>query len=83
MKRGHVVALRAVALVLLAVAVPGAGCARHARRTTIRFWGMGREGEVVQELIPDFERENPGVHVVVGETANGWETSRQRGGEAG
>lgn len=55
----------AAALVLLALALPGAGCARHSGRTTIRFWGMGREGEVVQELIPDFEREHPGVHVVV------------------
>jgi multiple sugar transport system substrate-binding protein len=29
------------------------------------MWAMGREGEVVQELLPDFERENPGVKVVV------------------
>ncbi len=46
-------------------ALASAGCARHAGRTTIRFWGMGREGEVVQELIPDFEREHPDIHVVV------------------
>jgi multiple sugar transport system substrate-binding protein len=26
---------------------------------------MGREGEVVQELVRDFERENPGIHVDV------------------
>ncbi len=26
----------------------------------LRFWAMGREGEVVQELVRDFERENPG-----------------------
>jgi len=32
---------------------------------TLRFWAMGREGEVVQELVSDFERENPGVHVIV------------------
>jgi multiple sugar transport system substrate-binding protein len=31
----------------------------------VRFWAMGREGEVVQELIRDFERENPGIHVHV------------------
>lgn len=31
----------------------------------IRFWAMGREGEVVQELIPEFERRNPGVRVQV------------------
>ncbi|MFH1278044.1 MAG: extracellular solute-binding protein [Candidatus Eisenbacteria bacterium] len=31
----------------------------------IRFWAMGREGEVVQELVRDFERENPDVRVEV------------------
>jgi multiple sugar transport system substrate-binding protein len=31
----------------------------------IRLWAMGREGEVVAQLIPDFERENPGVRVRV------------------
>ncbi len=31
----------------------------------MRFWGLGREGEVVKELVPDFERQNPGIHVVV------------------
>ncbi|MEO8275353.1 MAG: sugar ABC transporter substrate-binding protein [Thermoanaerobaculia bacterium] len=29
----------------------------------VRFWALGREGEVVRELIPEFERRNPGVHV--------------------
>jgi multiple sugar transport system substrate-binding protein len=42
------------------------GCARMERDgTTLRFWAMGREGEVVQELVRDFERENPGVRVSV------------------
>jgi len=27
------------------------------------MWGLGREGEVVSELIPEFERRNPGIHV--------------------
>ncbi|MFA6956072.1 MAG: sugar ABC transporter substrate-binding protein [Thermoanaerobaculia bacterium] len=31
----------------------------------VEFWGMGREGEVVAELVPEFERRNPGIHVVV------------------
>ena len=31
----------------------------------LRFWAMGREGEVVQELVRDFERENPGIRVAV------------------
>ncbi len=32
---------------------------------TIRFFAMGREGEVVQELVRDFERENPDLRVEV------------------
>ncbi len=32
---------------------------------TLRFWGMGREGQVVEELIPAFERDNPGIRVEV------------------
>jgi multiple sugar transport system substrate-binding protein len=33
--------------------------------TTVRFWGMGREGEVVVSLLPAFERTHPGIHVEV------------------
>ena len=32
---------------------------------TIRFWAMGREGEVAAELVKGFEQENPGLRVVV------------------
>src|SRR5204863_7593641 len=50
----------------LAAALLLPGCASRATRgETLRFWAMGREGEVVQELVTDFEREHPGVHVVV------------------
>jgi multiple sugar transport system substrate-binding protein len=43
-----------------------AGCgARRSSVETLRFWAMGREGEVVQEMVSDFEREHPGIHVVV------------------
>lgn len=42
-----------------------AGCGRSDHRTTIRFWAMGREGEVVQELIHDFEARNPDLRVDV------------------
>ncbi len=54
---------RAVLAVLVATLI--AGCTRHDTRTTLRFWGMGREGEVVQELVPAFEHEHPGIHVIV------------------
>ena len=32
---------------------------------TLKFWGLGREGEVVASLIPEFERENPDIRVDV------------------
>jgi len=31
----------------------------------IEFWGLGREGEVVADRIPEFERQNPGIRVTV------------------
>jgi len=33
--------------------------------TTIKFWVMGSEAEVVTKLIPEFEKENPGIKVLV------------------
>jgi multiple sugar transport system substrate-binding protein len=40
-----------------------AACAPQ--QETVSFWAMGREGEVVTELLPEFERTHPGVKVVV------------------
>jgi len=31
----------------------------------LRFWAMGAEGEVVAQMVPEFERENPGIKVRV------------------
>jgi multiple sugar transport system substrate-binding protein len=42
------------------------GCVRS-RGGPLRFWAMGREGEVVGELLADFEREHPGLTVRVEE----------------
>jgi multiple sugar transport system substrate-binding protein len=54
-----------LALGLLAV-VAATGCQRSDEDVvTIRFWVMGREGEIVQELVDDFEADNPGLHVKV------------------
>ncbi|HVE72031.1 MAG TPA: extracellular solute-binding protein, partial [Thermoanaerobaculia bacterium] len=39
-------------------------CARPQQSTTIEFWGLGREGEVVIELLPQFEKET-GIKVDV------------------
>ena len=46
-------------VLLLAVA-----CAREPDgREVVRFWAMGYEGQVVAELIPEFERRNPGIRI--------------------
>lgn len=34
-------------------------------RTTVRFWAFGREGEVVRELVPEFERRHPDIRMEV------------------
>ncbi len=43
-----------------AAALAGSGCARRDDEA-VRFWAMGREGEVVTELLQDFQRVEPGV----------------------
>jgi multiple sugar transport system substrate-binding protein len=35
------------------------------QRTTVRFWAFGREGEVVRELVPEFERRHPEIRIEV------------------
>ena len=54
--------MRALAIVLLVLL---AGCAKPEQGTTLRFWAMGREAEVVGELVREFEAENPGIRVDV------------------
>jgi multiple sugar transport system substrate-binding protein len=53
---------RASALALLLCAACGT---REDARTTVEFWALGREGEVVRELVPDFERRHPDLRVHV------------------
>lgn len=50
----------------LAVLLAAAGCSGQGDgKVHLELWGLGREGEVVREMIPDFERENPGITVSV------------------
>lgn len=42
-----------------------AACGNASGKTELTVWAMGREGEVVVELIPAFKRENPGIEVSV------------------
>jgi multiple sugar transport system substrate-binding protein len=40
------------------------GCSgRDDGREVVKFWAMGREGEVVAELIPEFERLHPDIRI--------------------
>jgi multiple sugar transport system substrate-binding protein len=55
----------AAAALLLALLAAGCWNRRHGDAVTVRFWGFGREGEVVRELVPDFERRHPGIRVDV------------------
>lgn len=50
---------------LLALSAAGCNTTRSGEPVTLRFWAMGREGEVVEELVRDFEREQPGIRVEV------------------
>lgn len=51
------------ALCLLALLLTG--CRPAPEETVIRFWAMGREAEVVGELVREFERDHPGIRVRV------------------
>lgn len=52
-------------LAMFALLILLASCKPAQQGTTLRFWAMGREAEVVGELIREFEAENPGIRVEV------------------
>ena len=54
----------ALGVAALAAALAG-GCRGAEDPNLVRFWAFGREGDVVRELVPDFERANPGLRVEV------------------
>jgi multiple sugar transport system substrate-binding protein len=55
---GWITALAAMATCMLA------GCAHHTDDAhTLTFWTIGREGEAITQLLPEFERENPTIHI--------------------
>ncbi|HEU4664012.1 MAG TPA: sugar ABC transporter substrate-binding protein [Dokdonella sp.] len=53
-----------LASLVLPLALVACGAQRD-ERVTLRFWAIGREAEVVPELLAEFERLNPHVHVEV------------------
>ena len=58
-------ATRLLRLALLALLVLSlASCTRKPdSREVVRFWAMGFEGEIVAQLIPEFERTHPGIRI--------------------
>jgi multiple sugar transport system substrate-binding protein len=50
-------------LALFALSACGRPAATATPDITIRLWAIGREGEVVRQLLPEFERTHPGIHV--------------------
>ena len=58
---------QAAVLIGALFAASAAACSVGPRdgRTTVRFWGLGREGEVVRSLVPDFERRHPDIRLLV------------------
>jgi multiple sugar transport system substrate-binding protein len=53
-------------LTLASLAAFALGCrAEPSATTVVEFWALGREGEVVQRLVPDFEQRHPGIRVHV------------------
>jgi multiple sugar transport system substrate-binding protein len=52
---------RCLALLVLTAA----GCSRGPDAAVVELWAMGREGEAVQQLTPEFERHSPGITVRV------------------
>lgn len=59
---GRVAGLAAWALMVVAL---GSCSGRGDGRTVVKFWAMGFEGEMVQRLIPEFERLHPDIRVQV------------------
>ena len=43
----------------------GCSSASAGNKTTLRIWAMGREGEVLSQLMPGFEKAHPDIHVEV------------------
>jgi multiple sugar transport system substrate-binding protein len=64
----------AAATIALALAL--GGCSDANAPTTLRLWAMGREGELVAQLITGFEREHPGIRVTVQQVP--WTTAHEK-----
>ena len=57
--------IEGVASTLFLAGALGCSSANAGNETTLRIWAMGREGEVLAQLMPEFEKANPNIHVEV------------------
>src|SRR4026207_1299314 len=57
--------LRLASVFVVVSIIASCSSASAGDKTTLRIWAMGREGEVLSELIPGFEKDHPGIHVEV------------------
>jgi multiple sugar transport system substrate-binding protein len=60
-------AMRALAAggLSLTITLVSSACGERDNPNEVRFWALGREGEVVKEMVRDFEKEHPGITVRV------------------
>src|SRR5262245_27649622 len=54
-----------IALSCASVALTSCGRRDYAGQKRLKFWTVGREGEVAEQLVQDFEREHPEIAVIV------------------
>ncbi|MDP4117501.1 MAG: sugar ABC transporter substrate-binding protein [Bacteroidota bacterium] len=61
----HITKLLSVIFILV-FALSAFSCKNKSENNiVIDFWGMGSEGEILKQLVPEFERRNPGIKVNV------------------
>ena len=69
MRRDHICpawnAFTVLSSFLVVALVASCSNASAGDKTTLRIWAMGREGEVLSQLTPGFEKEHPNIHVEV------------------
>jgi multiple sugar transport system substrate-binding protein len=56
---------RSLTVLSAIVACLAGGCGPPRADNVVEFWALGREGEIVQGMVPDFERRHPGVRLHV------------------
>jgi len=50
---------------LIALLIVGCSARPSDNKEHLEFWALGSEGEFVQKMMPEFERRNPNIHVVI------------------